>query len=143
MTEAEFGELIEAMLFWLIGLLAPALVGLKAAAMAGMSPRPRPSECKEQLEFSKATLFIDPVGWEVATHCTDGAGEVRRCQRCQMGRQSDGWKGEQCCQQSGITRRPNESSSWECSRVENPTRCQRRQKIRLWCKKVESAQLRT
>jgi len=39
MTEAEFGELIEAMLFWLIGLLAPALVGLKAAAMAGMSPR--------------------------------------------------------------------------------------------------------
>ncbi len=39
MSEAEFGELIEAMLFWLIGLLAPALVGLKAAAMAGMSPR--------------------------------------------------------------------------------------------------------
>ncbi|ELZ01402.1 hypothetical protein [Natrialba aegyptia] len=38
-TEAEFGELIEAMLFWLIGLLAPALVGLKAAMMAGMSPR--------------------------------------------------------------------------------------------------------
>ncbi|UHQ99228.1 hypothetical protein HYG81_25620 (plasmid) [Natrinema zhouii] len=38
-TEAEFGELIEAMLFWLIGLVAPAAVGLKAAMMAGMSPR--------------------------------------------------------------------------------------------------------
>ncbi|TYL37259.1 hypothetical protein CV102_18300 [Natronococcus pandeyae] len=38
-SDAEFGELLEAMLFWLIGLLAPALVGLKAAMMAGMSPR--------------------------------------------------------------------------------------------------------
>ena len=34
-----FGEVLEAFLFWLIGLVAPALVGIKSAAMAGLSPR--------------------------------------------------------------------------------------------------------
>ena len=34
-----FGEVLEAYLFWLIGLVAPALVGIKSAAMAGLSPR--------------------------------------------------------------------------------------------------------
>ncbi|MBX0296646.1 hypothetical protein [Haloarcula nitratireducens] len=33
-----FGEVLEAYLFWLIGLVAPALVGIKSAAMAGLSP---------------------------------------------------------------------------------------------------------
>ena len=34
-----FGEVLEAYLFWLIGLIAPAFAGIKAATMAGMSPR--------------------------------------------------------------------------------------------------------
>ena len=59
MTEAEFGELIEAMLFWLIGLLAPALVGLKAAAMAGMSPRGLGRSAKSS---SKSQAQSSPTG---------------------------------------------------------------------------------
>ncbi|MFC6764626.1 hypothetical protein [Natrinema soli] len=58
-TEAEFGELIEAMLFWLIGLVAPAAVGLKAAMMAGMSPRglgrSAKSSSKSQAQSSSST----------------------------------------------------------------------------------------
>jgi type IV secretion system protein TrbL len=37
--DSGFGEILEAYLFWLIGLVAPALVGIKSAAMAGLSPR--------------------------------------------------------------------------------------------------------
>ena len=37
--DSGFGEILEAFLFWLIGLVAPALVGIKAAAMSGLSPR--------------------------------------------------------------------------------------------------------
>ena len=36
--DSGFGEVLEAYLFWLIGLVAPALVGIKSAAMAGLSP---------------------------------------------------------------------------------------------------------
>jgi len=62
MTEAEFGELIEAMLFWLIGLLAP----LPSSA----SKLPRWQGCRREASavrvqrttrVLKATLFIDPV----------------------------------------------------------------------------------
>lgn len=38
-SDPGFGEVLEAYLFWLIGLIAPALVGIKSAAMAGLSPR--------------------------------------------------------------------------------------------------------
>ncbi|MFC4360246.1 hypothetical protein ACFO0N_20045 [Halobium salinum] len=38
-SDPGFGEVLEAYLFWLIGLVAPALVGIKSAAMAGLSPR--------------------------------------------------------------------------------------------------------
>ena len=38
-SDPGFGEILEAYLFWLIGLVAPAFVGIKSAAMAGLSPR--------------------------------------------------------------------------------------------------------
>lgn len=38
-SDPGFGEVLEAYLFWLIGLVAPALAGIKAAAMSGLSPR--------------------------------------------------------------------------------------------------------
>ena len=37
--DPSFGEVLEAYLFWLIGLIAPAFTGIKAATMAGLSPR--------------------------------------------------------------------------------------------------------
>ncbi|WP_226377582.1 hypothetical protein [Haloterrigena turkmenica] len=61
-TEAEFGELIEAMLFWLIGLVAPAAVGLKAAMMAGMSPRGLGRSAKSSSRSQVQTSSTGPSG---------------------------------------------------------------------------------
>jgi len=77
MTEAEFGELIEAMLFWLIGLLAPALVGLPSCRDGrDVAERPGRRSAKNSSSSQKQP-FHRPSRVEVATHCTDGAGEVR------------------------------------------------------------------
>ncbi|AQL44737.1 hypothetical protein BV210_18480 (plasmid) [Halorientalis sp. IM1011] len=38
-SNSGFGDVLEAYFFWLIGLVAPALVGIKAVTMAGLSPR--------------------------------------------------------------------------------------------------------